>query len=231
LPKEDMSTVLLRYVFAILAVAAVTVLKLLVPAIQEESPFLLIFIALILSAWFGGWGPGLLATGLATISVDYFFQSPGPGYTLGIESTEQAVRLGVFAVEGVLVTWLAATLRSARWRAETSALEAWRSEEALRGSKEHFRLLVEGVRTYAIFMLDPRGCIVSWNEGAERINGYSAEEIIGEHFSRFYTEEDVERGHPEEELRIAAAEGRYEEEGLRVRKTVVCSGRACSSRP
>jgi chemotaxis family two-component system sensor kinase Cph1 len=67
-------------------------------------------------------------------------------------------------------------------------------------------------------MLDPEGCIASWNEGAERIKGYKAEEIIGEHFSTFYTEEDRERGHPEEELHIAAAEGRYEEEGLRVRK-------------
>ncbi len=79
-------------------------------------------------------------------------------------------------------------------------------------------MLVEGVSDYAIFMLDPYGCVVSWNAGAEHNTGYRAEEVIGEHFSIFYTEEDVERGHPEEELRIAAAEGRYEEEGLRVRK-------------
>src|SRR5919107_4257404 len=93
-----------------------------------------------------------------------------------------------------------------------------RTREILRQSEERFRLLVEGVRDYAIFMLDPYGYITTWNEGAQRIKGYEAEEIIGEHFSIFYTDEYVERGHPEEELRVAAAEGSYEEEGIRVRK-------------
>jgi len=93
-----------------------------------------------------------------------------------------------------------------------------RTQESLRRSEERFRLLVEGVKDYAIFMLDPRGHITTWNEGARRIKGYEAEEIIGEHFSVFYTGEDVERAHPEEELRIATAEGQYEEEGIRVRK-------------
>ena len=92
------------------------------------------------------------------------------------------------------------------------------TREALRQSEERFRLLVEGVKDYAIFMLDPYGYITTWNEGARRIKGYEAEEIVGEHFSTFYTDEDVERAHPEEELRVAAAEGSYEEEGLRVRK-------------
>jgi PAS domain S-box-containing protein len=96
--------------------------------------------------------------------------------------------------------------------------ERKRYEEALRASNERFRLLVEGVKDYAIFMLDPDGCIVSWNEGAERISGYRAEEIIGEHISCLYTEEDVESGQLEEELRLAQAEGRYEEESLRVHK-------------
>jgi PAS domain S-box-containing protein len=93
-----------------------------------------------------------------------------------------------------------------------------RSETLLRESEERFRLLVESVRDYAIFMLDPEGHITTWNRGARRIKGYGLEEIIGEHFSVFYTEEDVERGHPAHELRLAAAEGSYEEEGVRVRK-------------
>jgi PAS domain S-box-containing protein len=93
-----------------------------------------------------------------------------------------------------------------------------RIREVLRHSEERFRLLVEGVKDYAIFMLDPYGYITTWNQGAQRIKGYEAEEIMGEHFSVFYTDEDRERGHPEEELRIAVAEGSYEEEGLRVRK-------------
>ena len=93
-----------------------------------------------------------------------------------------------------------------------------RTREILRQSEERFRLLVEGVKDYAIFMLDPYGYVTTWNEGALRIKGYDSEEIIGEHFSVFYTSEDKERDHPEEELRIATAEGSYEEEGLRVRK-------------
>ena len=91
-------------------------------------------------------------------------------------------------------------------------------QELLSESEERFRLLVEGVRDYAIFMLDTEGRVTTWNLGAERIKGYDAEEIIGEHFSIFYTDEDIERGHPEEELRVATAEGSYEEEGIRVRK-------------
>jgi PAS domain S-box-containing protein len=91
-------------------------------------------------------------------------------------------------------------------------------QQELLESEERFRLLVEGVKDYAIFMLDTEGRITTWNLGARRMKGYEAGEIVGEHFSIFYTEEDVERNHPQNELRIAVAEGRYEEEGLRVRK-------------
>ncbi len=93
-----------------------------------------------------------------------------------------------------------------------------RAEEALRAGEERFRLLVEGVKDYAIFLLDPDGRVASWNAGAERINGYAAGEILGQHFSRFYTKDAVDRGWPAEELRRAAAEGRFEDEGWRVRK-------------
>jgi PAS domain S-box-containing protein len=102
-----------------------------------------------------------------------------------------------------------------------------RTREVLRQSEERFRLLVEGVREYAIFMLDPYGYITTWNEGAQRIKGYDSEEIIGEHFSVFYTDEDVKRGHPEEELRIAKAEGSYRRKGLGCARTARPSGRAC----
>jgi PAS domain S-box-containing protein len=92
------------------------------------------------------------------------------------------------------------------------------AEQTLRESEERFRLLVESVRDYAIFMLDPEGRIVSWNAGAQRIKGYRADEIIGRHFSVFYRPEEVQARHPAHELQIAIAEGRYEEEGWRVRK-------------
>src|SRR5215203_291535 len=101
---------------------------------------------------------------------------------------------------------------------EASIAELESNQQELRHSEEIFRLLVEGVKDYAVFMLGPDGRIVSWNEGAERIQGYEVSEVVGEHFSVFYTEEDVERGLPGEELRVAAIEGRFEEEGWRVRK-------------
>ena len=88
----------------------------------------------------------------------------------------------------------------------------------LRHSEESFRLMVESVREYAIFMLDITGHIVTWNEGAQRIKGYSSMEIIGKHFSTFYTEEDLKTNKPERELKIAVQTGKYEEEGWRMRK-------------
>src|SRR4051812_15834346 len=92
------------------------------------------------------------------------------------------------------------------------------AEETLRESEERFRLLVQGVRDYAIFMLDTTGHISTWNLGAERIKGYTSDEIIGKHFSIFYTQEDLDSGKPARELEIATRTGVYEEEGWRVRK-------------
>jgi PAS domain S-box-containing protein len=92
------------------------------------------------------------------------------------------------------------------------------AEEQLRRSEERFRLLVASVQDYAIFMLDPDGNVASWNAGAARIKGYAADEIIGRHFSTFYLPDAVAAGHPAYELRVAIAEGRYEEEGWRKRK-------------
>ena len=83
---------------------------------------------------------------------------------------------------------------------------------------DRFFLLIEAVQDYAIFMLDPAGNVASWNRGAQRIKGYSHDEIIGRHFSTFYTEEDIAAGKPARELATAAAEGRVEDEGWRVRR-------------
>ena len=91
-------------------------------------------------------------------------------------------------------------------------------EEALRQSEERFRLLVEGVVDYAIFMIDEEGMVTSWNQGAQRIKGYTRDEILGKHFSRFYVPEDVDAGKPWEELADARRTGRVEHEGWRVRK-------------
>jgi PAS domain S-box-containing protein len=96
--------------------------------------------------------------------------------------------------------------------------ERRRQEELLRNSEERFRLLVESVKDYAIFMLDPSGHVVSWNPGAENNKGYKAAEIIGKHFSVFYPEELAHTGAPELELETALKKGRYRDEGWRVRK-------------
>ncbi|MGI5835608.1 MAG: PAS domain S-box protein [Chloroflexota bacterium] len=92
------------------------------------------------------------------------------------------------------------------------------AEKALRDSEERYRLLLDGARDYAILILDPQGRVESWSSGAQRVKGYREEEILGRHISCFYTQEDVEQGLPELELKLAAANGRYESQGWRVRK-------------
>ena len=106
------------------------------------------------------------------------------------------------------------------WRRQRTEFyrERYSASEALRESEERFRILVEGVKDYAIIMLDPAGNVMSWNQGAERIKGYRDDEIIGRHFSCFYTEEDVRQGKPQQELDRAVAEDRFEEENWRIRK-------------
>ena len=125
------------------------------------------------------------------------------------------------SADGILVT---AAIRdiSVRKAAEKhlAQTEAGRrlADEALRESEERYRMLLDGVQDHAIFMLDPHGKIISWNAGAERIKGYQADEIIGHSFSCFFPPEDIARDRPAEILRMTAANGRHEEQAMRVRK-------------
>jgi rsbT co-antagonist protein RsbR len=93
-----------------------------------------------------------------------------------------------------------------------------RAGATLQTTAEHFRMLVENMKDYAIIILDTNGRVASWNPGSEAILGYRADEIIGQNFSRFYSNEDVQRGKPEMELKVATAEGRSEDEGWRIKK-------------
>ncbi len=117
-----------------------------------------------------------------------------------------------------------ATVRSfvSSTAASAAAPQRDRSErelaEALRESEERYRMLLDGIQNYAVFMMDAQGRILSWNAGAERIKGYTSDQIIGHNFSCFFPPEDIQRGRPEEVLRITAASGRHEEQGIRVRK-------------
>src|SRR3984893_7372852 len=124
--------------------------------------------------------------------------------------TKAALLLGsaLVLLMAAVAGWIVQRDYAARGRAEAAFLEC----------EERFRILVEGVQDYAIFTLDPHGKVASWNAGAERIKGYKADEIIGQNFSRFYPQEDIDKGTPEEELQIAAVSGRSETERWRVRK-------------
>ena len=155
--------------------------------------------------------------------------APTKTYALNLGPVHLNLTVGAM---GVLVIFLLTTLLAAAVLLATVATRRRRhadmlrrditaqkqAERRLRESEEHLRLLVNGVRDYAIFMLDTSGNISSWNQGAERIKGYKADEIVGRHFSCFYPAEDVQNGKPERELQIAIAEGHYEEEGWRIRK-------------
>jgi PAS domain S-box-containing protein len=131
-------------------------------------------------------------------------------------NTAHAVSTSTLGFTGVtvvtlLVLGVAVTTASVDRRLSQQKLQLFASER-------RYQLLVEGVKDYAIFMLSPDGHIASWNPGAERIKGYSAAEIIGQHFSRFYPEDDVRKGKPAHQLKRAIEEGRFEDEGWRVRR-------------
>jgi PAS domain S-box-containing protein len=202
---------LLRYGVAVLAAGLALGIKLLLdPLIPQDFPFLLIFGAVMVSAWYGGLGPGLLTMVLAGVATDLFFLRPQNSSGLG------AVPLLVFFLEGTLVCLLTEGLRRARSRAEASKAEAEHDHERLRRSEEHFRSLVEGMKDHEVFTLDPQGRVANWEAG--RLTGYTADEVVGKHFSVFFDREDIERGRPQEHLEAAAHEGSSSKEGHLVRK-------------
>jgi PAS domain S-box-containing protein len=134
-----------RYGVAALVVGAAVLVKLLLdPLTVQDTPFLLILGAIMVSAWYGGLGPGLLATGLSALATDYYFLDPKVSFTT---FGPELVDLAAFVVEGVLVSVLTSSLRSARHRAERSTLEARSHEQSLRESEERFRFLAESGAT------------------------------------------------------------------------------------
>jgi len=124
---------------------------------------------------------------------------------------------GVFAVMGLLAIGLVGFVVGILWLIRDIS-DRQQTELALQASDERLNLLIDGIKDYGIYLLDTEGKIVSWNAGAQRLKGYSASEIIGQHYQCFFLKEDQESGKPEQSLKIAAETGRFEDEGWRVRR-------------
>jgi PAS domain S-box-containing protein len=176
----------------------------------------------MLSSWYGGFNPGLLATFLSAIVCAYFLLPPF--YSLAVTGFS-VIGLFQFVLVAVLISSLNSALRQARSQAQKNArvaqdnYESLRQiQDSLRQSEERYRLLVEGVTNYAIFMLDPNGNFTSWNIGAERILGYQEAEIIGQPFERIFSPEAIERGQPQQVLTKAITEGFSKENRWHLRK-------------
>jgi two-component system CheB/CheR fusion protein len=215
-----------RYTLACLLVVLATLLtRQTQKELGEISPFF--FVAVMLSTWFGGIGPGLLATALAGWTSAYYFYDIPKG--TGAFGWDDVLRLGVFLMVALLISFLLSmrrraerSLRMANDNLEsrvidrTQALEA--SNKIARESEEGFRALIEGVTDCAICMLDPQGRVVRWNSGAQRIQGYTEAQILNKNFEVFFPRHEQMSGKPAEQLALAAKDGRFEEEGWRLRK-------------
>jgi len=206
-----------HYGVAVFAVVVSLLLRLLLSSLlTQQAPFLLFFIAVIFSTWYGGRRPGLLAIALSAILSDIFFVAPA--YLHRSHRLGEIVELGLFIVESGTVCLLLSALQTAKHRAEISTQNAQRHYRHLRESEERFRLLVERVQDYAIFMLDGDGCVTSWNVGAERILGYSELEIVGRSFACLYTEADLTNNSPAFALQQAITQGQTQDDRWHIRK-------------
>ncbi|HEY9637096.1 MAG TPA: PAS domain S-box protein [Coleofasciculaceae cyanobacterium] len=192
---------LLSYSLAILTVILAVLLTLQLWSLLHSTPTLLFFACVMFSSWYGGLGPGLVATVLSVFSLDYFLLPPV--FALSYASAD-ILRLSVFIVIALLTSWLNA--------------RRIQVEEELRETEKRLRLIVEGVKDYGFFTIDPNGYVISWNQGTAGITGYQANEILGQHISRFYTVEDIEQNKPQHGLQVAATQGQFEDEGWRIRK-------------
>ncbi len=183
--------------------------------------FLLLLLAVVLTTWYGSPKVSGAAVILSSLISLYHLNRIADGSSPVLSVL---FPVGLFLMVSLLLSGFCEIARLNHLDAAAIANEVPQQQQQgqqaiqLREEADSFRLLVEGVKDFAIIMLDPRGHVVTWNNGAERITLYTREEIIGGHFAQFFTPEDVAAGRPEQELGRAIAEGRTEAEGWRVRK-------------
>jgi PAS domain S-box-containing protein len=192
---------------------------------QEISFSAFYLVPVGLAAWFAGTRSGVLIAFFAAVCWLAADVSPHRYSHPVIPYWNAVALLMMFLVVALLLSRLNTLTASLETKAEqrAAALAAERNghaatRSALRDSEERFRLLIEDVKDYAIFMLDPTGKVTTWNEGAERLTGYAAAQIVGQHLSCFWPNDDTTAGKPDQALATAAAEGFCEFEGLRVCK-------------
>jgi PAS domain S-box-containing protein len=199
---------LLRYGAALAAALGALVIRAaLAPVLGANAPLLVFVLAVTVSAWYGGLWPGLVTT-LASVAIGAYFFVPPIGQLLP-ESGAEWLRVTIFATEGVIISVLTESLRrqTLRVTSQTAALAA---------SEDRFRLLVEGLQDYAVYILDPDGRIMTWNAGAQRIIGATGEQIIGQSAAVLYPVQEGAALGPF--LTRVAEQGHEVEEGLRRRR-------------
>jgi PAS domain S-box-containing protein len=205
-----------HYCIAFIAVLIAFILTRSIWWLIQPHLYPLFLAAVMVSSWYGGLGAGLFATALTIIIQVYFFILPL--YSLTFNRVSNIGGLVQFVLVALLLIFLNTKLRSTQQRAERHAKKARQNYARLHQSEERYRLLVEGLTNYAIFMLDTNGRITSWNIGAEKILGYREAEIIGQPLSCIFTSEAIERGIPEQALTNAANNGMSKDDRWHIRK-------------
>jgi PAS domain S-box-containing protein len=207
----------MSYILSIITVGLIGLLKLLlIPIIySENNPLLGFLLAVILSAWYGGTIPGILATILSALVCDFLWLKPL--YSLSTNYIDLASLL-VFGLEGFLISILTEKIHRNKRLAEMNFLVIKSQQKNLSDSQQKFRLLLEGVSDYALILLDTEGNVISWNQGLEKLTNYQEEEILNQNISCLFTEEDINQDMPATELKMAANQGIYITEGWRLRQ-------------
>ncbi len=201
---------LLLYLFATLMTFVACLAQVLIVSLSGQGyTYLLFFVAIVASAWIGGFSTGVYST-LLSACIAYAFFIP-PLYTVTLKDPSYLIGSFIFFLEGVFISYLSQNMHTALKNSILKNTELIRSEE-------RYRSVVESVKDYAIYTLDKEGYITSWNRGSEHTKGYTLEEVLKKHYSLFFEPTEISEGIPWKYLALATENGRYEFEGWRSKK-------------